>query len=76
MVLNARGKLITHLCGHEAVGDALAVEIVAYLNEVQTYIITYDVHSCTAGQRRIHVHHTAVEPVAGIGGVVMLGRSW
>ena len=73
MVLDACGKLIAHLRGHERVGDMVLLEIIVQGDEVESDFFGNDMHRCTAGQRGIHVHHAGIETIAGVGGHLVLG---
>ena len=66
MILNACGKLITHLCGHERVGDIVLFEIVVQSHEVETQFLGDDIDGSAASQCRIHIHHTCIETIAGV----------
>ena len=68
MVVAVHGELAAHLGGHEGVGDALLVEVVVQVGQVQAYVVA-DNHYCGACcEGRIHIHHAGVKAVAGIGG--------
>ena len=60
-------KLTPHLCGHEGVGDMVGLEVVVQGDQVQTDLLGNDMHRGTRSQGGIHIHHTGVEAVAGIG---------
>ena len=66
VVLDARGKLVRHLSGHERVGDLVLLEIVVQGNKVQTQFLGHDMHAGAAGKCRVKVHRAGVEAVAGI----------
>ena len=73
MILDAGGKLVANLGGHERVGDVFALEIVVKRNEIQPNLFRYDVHRCAAGQGGIHIHHAGIETIAGIGSHLVFG---
>ena len=66
MVLDVCGKLISHLCRHERMGDLFALEIIVQGHEVETQLFRNDIDGSTAGQGRIHVHHASIKAIAGI----------
>ena len=72
-VMEACGELITHLGGHERVGDAIGLEIVVQIRQVQAKIFRNDMHGGTRSKGRVHIHHTGVEAVARIGGNCVFG---
>ena len=47
-------------------GNALLIEIVVEVGEVQADVVTNDVDAGTARQRRVEVHHAGIETIAGI----------
>ena len=67
VVLDTSGKLVTHLCCHERVGDAVLLEVVVQGDEIQTQFLGHDIDRSAASQRGVHVHHVGVKTVAGIG---------
>ena len=67
MVLDASGKLVGHLRGHKGVGDMLLFDIVVQCHQVQTQFLWDDVDTGTTRKSWIHVIHTGVETVTGVG---------
>ena len=67
MIIDISGKLEAHLCGHKRMGDAVIIEIVVQVWQVQSDIFTDDIYGGAAGDGRIDIHHTGIETVAGIG---------
>ena len=67
------GKLASHLCGHEGVGNMVSLEIVVQGYQVEAYFLGDDIHRGTSGQGRIHIHHAGIEAVAGIGSHMVAG---
>ena len=67
LVVEVDGKLTAHLRGHERMGDAFTVEVVVEVGQVETDVLANDIDGSTTGQSGVHVHHTSVETVAGIG---------
>ena len=67
MVLDAGSKLIGHLRGHKGVGDLLLFYIVVQCHQVQAQFLWDDIYTGTTCKSRIHVVHTGVETVTGIG---------
>ena len=66
VVLDAGGKLITHLRRHERMGDVVLLEVVVQRNKIQTQLLGDDIHRSAAGQCGIHIHHAGVEAIAGV----------
>ena len=73
MVLYACGKLVGHLCGHERVGDAIRLEVIAESNQVESHLLGDDVEFCTNCQGREDFHRRGVEAKAGISSHAALG---
>ena len=65
-VIGIGGKLIAHLRGDEGVRDALLIEIVIQLGQVEPDVLTYYIYGGSARERGIHVHHRGVKAVAGV----------
>ena len=67
VTIDIRGELVTDLRGHERVRYALGIEVTTELRQVQTQVFRHDIDRCTAGERRIQIHHTGIETKAGVG---------
>ena len=67
MVLDIGGKLISHLCRHKRVGDLLTLEVFVQGHEIETQLLWNEVKRSATGQCGVHIHHTGIETVAGIG---------
>ena len=65
------GKLATHLRGHKGMGDMVRLEIIVQSDKVQTNLLRNDIDRSTCRQRRIHIHHTGIKTIAGIGSHVV-----
>ena len=72
MVLDACSKLVSHLGSHERVGDVILLEVVVQGNQIETDLLRDDMHRSTASECRIHIHHTGIKTIAGIGSHLML----
>ena len=66
VVLDARGKLVAHLRGHEGVSDTLTLEIFVDSNQVEADFFGDDVQLSSTRERGVHVHHAGIKAVAGI----------
>ena len=66
MILYRGSKLIAHLCGHEGVCDVILLKVVVQFNEVEPNLFWDDVYRSSAGQCRIHIHHTGIKAIAGV----------
>ena len=62
-----QGEHHAHLCGHEAVRDAVVGDEAVQFRHVVPGILRNDVHGGARRQGGIHVHHAGVETVAGVG---------
>ena len=60
------GKLTTHLCGHEGMGDVVGFEIIVQGNQVEADFLGNDIDRSSRCQGGIHIHHTGIEAVAGV----------
>ena len=67
VVLDARGKLVSHLSRHKGIGDVLLLEIVVQGNQVETHLFGDDIHCGATREGRVHVHHVGIEAIAGVG---------
>ena len=67
VVLDTCRKLVAHLRSHERVGDAVLLKILVEGDEVQTQFLGHNIDGCSAGERRVRIHHVGVKAVAGIG---------
>ena len=72
MIIEVHRELTAHLCGHERMGDAFTVEVVVQVGQIQTDVLADDIDSSSTSQGRVHVHHTGVKTIAGIGGYLAL----
>ena len=59
-------ELAAHLGGHGGVGNALGIEILLQLYQVQADAFIHDVYGTAADQFRIGVVHVCIKAVAGI----------
>ena len=66
MVLDIGRELVTHLGSDERVGNALRVEIVVEVGQVETDVFPDNMDAGAACQCRVKIHHAGVEAVAGI----------
>ena len=73
MAVNARGKLIGHLGGHERMGDAGLLEIVVERDEVEAQLLGNNINGSSTSEGGIEVHHAGIETITGIGGHTVLG---
>ena len=73
MVLDAGGKLVAHLGGHERMGDGVLLEVFVQSNQIQPQFLGDDIKRCAGGQRWIHIHHTGIKTIAGISRHIVLG---
>ena len=67
VVLDGGGKLVGHLCGHEGIGNLLALKVVVQCYQVQTQFLRNDIDRSTASQSRIHIEHAGVEAIRSVG---------
>ena len=73
MVLDIGRELVAHLCGNERVCDALLVEIVIQVGQVETDVLADDVDTSTASKGRVEVHHASIEAITGVSGYLVVG---
>ena len=73
MVFDAGGKLITHLRGHERMGDVVLLEIFVQGDKVEANLFGDDMDGGSASQGGIKVHHTGIEAIAGVGSHLVFG---
>ncbi len=66
MILDARDKLVSHLCRHKGIGDLLFIKIVVQGNQVETQLFRNDIYRGATGEGGIHVIHIGVEAIAGV----------
>ena len=71
MVLNARCKLVAHLCSHKRMGDMLFLEVFVQRNQVKADFLWNNVDTSSAGQRGIHVHHAGIKAIRSVGSYLM-----
>ena len=67
VVLDAGGKLVAHLCGHEGVGDSLALKVFVDGNQVEPDFFGDDMHLGPACECRVHIHHAGIKAITGVG---------
>ena len=72
VVLDACGKLIAHLSGHERMGDIVLLEVFIQRNEVETQLLRDDIYGGSTGERGIHIHHAGIEAITGVCSHMML----
>ena len=53
-------------------GDVVLLEVVIQGHQVETQLLRHDVYTGTTGQGGVHIHHTGVEAITGIGGHAVL----
>ena len=73
MAVNASGKLIGHLCGHERMGDAGLLEIVVERDKIEAQLLGNNINGSATSEGGIEVHHAGIEAITGIGGHTVLG---
>ena len=59
-------ELAPDLGGHKRMRHARALEVGSHRHEVEAYLLGHDRNCRAAGERRVHVHHASVEPIARI----------
>ena len=67
VIFNGRGKLISHLRGHESVGNMLFFKIFVQRYQVQAQLFGNDVERGTASESGIGFHDVGIETITGVG---------
>ena len=73
MVLDARGKLISHLRGHESVRNMLLFKIFVQRYHIQAQFFRDNVKRGAGGETRIGFHHIGIKTVTGVGRNLTIG---
>ena len=72
VVLDVGGKLVAHLRRHKRVGDIVLLEVVVQGHQIEAQLLWHDVYTGATGQGGVHIHHTGIKAITGIGGHAVL----